>query len=80
LIRYIEDEVSEPPWPWTRENTCETVEKPDYPEYHEFKPDPGERFKFCITFCRGLSSTKEKVICYATCAWGAILDSLGGMK
>jgi RHS repeat-associated protein len=67
-------------WPWTRENTCETIEIPDYKEYPEFKPDAGQRFRLCLSFCRSLSSTTKRISCYARCAWIAITDSIGGMK
>jgi len=68
-------------WPWTRENTVETIEEPDgscnYPEYN---PGPGGRFKMCITFCKAryAQNIAKRSLCYAACSWGAVLEGFRG--
>jgi RHS repeat-associated protein len=77
------DLLSKQSWPWTRENTIETVGKTeDFCEYPSFKPDPGEKFRMCLSFCKAAWSRNfmKRMMCYAACGWGGILESMGGMK
>ncbi len=78
----ILDLLSEDSWPWTRENTYETIGTPDYQECPEFKSGPGDRFKMCISLCTGRFSRHpvKRILCYAACGWGGFLESMRGMR